>query len=350
MDFIHYIVNKNYIDDFDEDPLDTNTINSYEIETEQWQSISFHKNTNTQNNDKLSISEDILENNQMCEHGKSLCLLESIPETEENNELREDQDDNLYHSIKSELELALCENSPIKDIIPQLLESLVSYQPPLFYVLQNGDLNQFEYILSNYPHFITHLNNQSDSIFHLCIEYERSDILILILSALEKSQLKNEIEIIVNQENNLGMTPLHLVTSSVCLEILERCGADVSKRDSKGRSPLFIACALNRFECAEYLVNSLDEKNVDLLIPDNRGDTPLHAAACNGSKECLLVLLQQGIDPSGPNEKGLRAIELAKRNKHKECQMILQEYQLHYFTDSQFDSMLFLATITVSFR
>ena len=34
------------------------------------------------------------------------------------------------------------------------------------------------------------------------------------------------------------------------------------------------------------------------------GDTPLHAAACNGAVDCLLMLLQYGIDPRSTNTKG----------------------------------------------
>ena len=34
-----------------------------------------------------------------------------------------------------------------------------------------------------------------------------------------------------------------------------------------------------------------------MVACDCRGDTPMHAAACNASEECLLLLLQYGIDP-----------------------------------------------------
>ena len=82
-------------------------------------------------------------------------------------------------------------------------------------------------------------------------------------------------------------------------------------------------------------------------IQDKRGDTPLHAAACNGSIECLLLLLQHGIDPRLSNNSGLKAIDLAVCNRHKRCKDILAEYHLHYCTSAEFDSMLFLATLQV---
>ena len=81
------------------------------------------------------------------------------------------------------------------------------------------------------------------------------------------------------------------------------------------------------------------------MIQDTRGDTPLHAAACNGSTECLLLLLQYGIDPRQVNHEGFMAIDLAQQNNHSACVKILAEYYLHYCTSSEFDSVLFLATL-----
>ena len=36
---------------------------------------------------------------------------------------------------------------------------------------------------------------------------------------------------------------------------------------------------------------------------DDRGDGPLHAAACNGSVECVRMLLQYGVEPDVVNEQ-----------------------------------------------
>jgi ankyrin repeat protein len=87
--------------------------------------------------------------------------------------------------------------------------------------------------------------------------------------------------------------------------------------------------------------------DASLLAKDRRGDTPLHAAACNGSTECLLLLLQYGIDPRTLNDEGLKAIDLAVQNKFDRCKEILSDYHLHFCTSSEFDSVLFLATLKV---
>lgn len=120
-------------------------------------------------------------------------------------------------------------------------------------------------------------------------------------------------------------------------------------QDADLRTPLFMACATDRLEKAEFLCELLECAGQDLGEADKRGDTPVHAAACNGSTACLLLLLQYGVAPDIRNLKGLRAIDLAARKGQSACEKILMEYQLHHQVDnSYFDSVLFLATLEVS--
>jgi len=39
-----------------------------------------------------------------------------------------------------------------------------------------------------------------------------------------------------------------------------------------------------------------------LVQPDDRGDSPLHAAACNGSLPCCRLLLEYGVAPDVLNQ------------------------------------------------
>lgn len=142
------------------------------------------------------------------------------------------------------------------------------------------------------------------------------------------------------------MTAVHMANNVACLELLYKYGADVSIVDGQNRTPLFIFCLLNNEKCVNFLINSYDSIEY-IYKADYRGDTPLHAAACNGSVECLLTLLQQGIDPRMVNNQNLRAVDLAVRNKQNKCRDILAEYLLHYCTSSDFDSVLFLSTLEV---
>jgi ankyrin repeat protein len=99
----------------------------------------------------------------------------------------------------------------------------------------------------------------------------------------------------------------------------------------------------------QYIIDNCLEGDDDALYAaDVRGDTPLHAAACNGASECVLLLLQCGINPITTNKAGLRAIDLAQRNKKIKCRELLAQYHLHFATASDFDSVGFIATLEVS--
>ena len=47
---------------------------------------------------------------------------------------------------------------------------------------------------------------------------------------------------------------------------------------------------------------------------------------------------------------GLKAVDLAIRNKQEKSRDLLAEYHLHYCTSSDFDSVLFLKTLEVSLK
>eukprot|EP00622_Pseudochattonella_farcimen_P003076 FR738170.1.p1 GENE.FR738170.1~~FR738170.1.p1 ORF type:complete len:306 (+),score=34.15 FR738170.1:3-920(+) len=83
----------------------------------------------------------------------------------------------------------------------------------------------------------------------------------------------------------------------------------------------------------------------DLNHVDRRGDTPLHAAACNGALLSLTHLLKLGTNPDVRNTKGYRPIDLAARRGHADCETVLSEYHMHHSAGSYFDSVLFLAAL-----
>jgi ankyrin repeat protein len=187
------------------------------------------------------------------------------------------------------------------------------------------------------------MDENGDTPLHAAVSADNIQCVELLLNVLSTS----EEAAIAAPSNKLLMTPAHLAASIECLNALYSFGADLTVVDATGRSPLFVACAMNRSELAEYLVGCLDQEMSSLYIQDNRGDTPLHAAACNGALDCLLLLLQYGVDPTITNIKGFKPVDLAILNHHKECQTLLNEYHLHFSTNSDFDSVLFLATLQV---
>ena len=224
---------------------------------------------------------------------------------------------------------------------PSLLSSLDDTQrSPLFYGVAYNQEAVTDYLLSIAPEMAKAPDAHGDTPLHAATSAGNSLYLEKLIHAAGGE---------ANMKNNMLMSPAHLARNVDCLEILFQYGTDLSAVDVNGRSPLFVACAMNREQCAEYLIHCLDATQISLLITDKRGDTPLHAAACNGSVDCLLLLLQFGIDPRTVNAKGLKAVDLAIRNKQKKCRELLAEYHLHYCTSSDFDSVLFLKTLEVNY-
>lgn len=215
-----------------------------------------------------------------------------------------------------------------------------AHRTPLFYASAYGQEAVASFLMQKSPELIHELDVHGDSPLHAAASAGSVGCLDILLTALEGTDAN-----LANPRNAMDMTPAHLAKSIDVLEVLFKHGADLQILDSNGRSPLFVACAMNREDCAEYIISCLDKEDRNLYQKDSRGDTPLHAAACNGAVDCLLLLLQFGVDPRLTNDKGLKAIDLAIRNKQKKCKELLAEYHLHYCTGSDFDSILFLATL-----
>ena len=96
--------------------------------------------------------------------------------------------------------------------------------------------------------------------------------------------------------------------------------------DRNGRTPLFCACATNRYDCAAVLCElaSHDADYFSIIDKaDARGDTPMHAAVCNGHTEVLWLLISNGADPNMCNARGWTPHDLAVAAGREECRKIL---------------------------
>jgi len=51
---------------------------------------------------------------------------------------------------------------------------------------------------------------------------------------------------------------VHLASSVTVLDVLYQHDADVQALDCNRRTPLFIACAMNREECSDFLISMID--------------------------------------------------------------------------------------------
>ena len=214
---------------------------------------------------------------------------------------------------------------------------------PLFYAMAYNNTDVVKYILDSYPSCVHQTDMHGDTPLHAGCSSGSNESVNILVSMLES------IGEDVNVANNMGMAPMHLAQSADIMNTLYAANADLKVVDNNNRSPLFVAAAMNRTSCVEFLLDCLGGDDEAMYMIDSRGDTALHAAACNGASESLLLLLQCGITPLMTNNKGLKAIDLAQKNKQKKCREILAQYHLHFATTSDFDSVLFIATLEVKF-
>jgi ankyrin repeat protein len=250
----------------------------------------------------------------------------------------------LPHAAAARGDIATLES--LSKIDSSLLSSYDSAgRTPLFYAVAYHHTVLTTYLMDTAPECIFQTDCHGDAPLHAAASSGSDSCVELIIHAMSERGVDG-----VDLRNNMGMTPSHLASTAEVLARLHAAGANLSLTDNNNRTALFVAAAMNRKDCVQYMLDCFDglgedgEENI-LYLADSRGDTPLHAAACNGAEESLLLLLQCGISPLMLNNKGLKAIDLAQKNKKKKCREILAQYHLHFATTSDFDSVLFIAAL-----
>ncbi|KAJ1452529.1 ankyrin repeat-containing domain protein [Pelagophyceae sp. CCMP2097] len=211
---------------------------------------------------------------------------------------------------------------------------------PLFYAAAAGRADTVAAIVARAPHTASAVDANGDTALHAAASAGSADVARAILGAAGD---------IATVANGHGMHAAHLCSNAETLEVLLECGASFTAEDGQKRTPLFVACAMNRFECATFLLEVLDlepDGRSAINAADARGDTPLHAAACNGAEACVRLLLESGTENiDARNAAGMRPRDLAAKRGHRGCERLLTEYALHIASDANFDTVLFLASL-----
>ena len=106
------------------------------------------------------------------------------------------------------------------------------------------------------------------------------------------------------------------------LELLIENGADLFYTDDEGVSIFDFAITYNNL----FMINLLLEKGKDVNdITRKSGFTPLMAAVCYGRYDIFKVLLDAGADISAIDNKGLSALDFAKKMHKKTMIKLLEE-------------------------
>ena len=58
------------------------------------------------------------------------------------------------------------------------------------------------------------------------------------------------------------MSPAHMASTAAVMEVLYKFEADIDMLDGNMRSPLFVSCAMNREDVADFVVNCLDHSDM----------------------------------------------------------------------------------------
>ena len=100
------------------------------------------------------------------------------------------------------------------------------------------------------------------------------------------------------------------------IEALITAGADISRRNSFGETPLMHAAAYNLNQKAiKAVITALVDAGDDVNAKDNNGKTPLFWAASSANLEAVVTLLDLGADANERNTFGEKALEAAEIKK-----------------------------------
>eukprot|EP00947_MAST-08B_sp_MAST-8B-sp1_P004873 g4873.t1 len=89
-----------------------------------------------------------------------------------------------------------------------------------------------------------------------------------------------------------------------CLELLLESQNEELRVDARGRTALFYAVGQGHYNVTALL---LDLRPEWIDQADNKGDTPVHVAACYGQQNVLSLLLESAADPNLRNNRGFTA-------------------------------------------
>lgn len=132
---------------------------------------------------------------------------------------------------------------------------------------------------------------------------------------------------IMNEPNSKGLTPLLVACErnwSKSVEALIEKGASLNVRDTTGNSPLAVAAFCGSHDVLELLI-----KREPALLNEpspSSGCTPLWLSVRAGHLQCCQTLLDSGADATVPNQEGLTPLDVATKHKRDEFVALLEPH------------------------
>lgn len=161
---------------------------------------------------------------------------------------------------------------PHKDLIGQ------AKRPQFFYAAEAGDYYLMEGLLNSYPHYVHEVNDDGWTALHLAAHYGHEAIVKMLLAHGADPNARSQ--------NDLANTPIH-------------------------------AAAAGGSRSLDAL-RTLLAHGADVNAAQHGGYTALHAAAQNGDRAMVDLLLSSGADPTFRSTDGRDAASFARDKGHKE--------------------------------
>ncbi|XP_054654585.1 nuclear factor NF-kappa-B p100 subunit isoform X2 [Dunckerocampus dactyliophorus] len=159
-------------------------------------------------------------------------------------------------------------------------------------------------LLEVHRHLCSMRDTNGDTPLHLAVIHQQTGV----VQQLTDTLLSNQQAHVLNATNHLQQTPLHLAVithQAKVAETLLRAGADPTRLDKDGRSPLHLAALAGDSATLRPLLAHLGEGHAHLLtLPDYHGLHPLHLAVRRDGERCLRLLVEGGAKINAPELKG----------------------------------------------
>lgn len=183
-----------------------------------------------------------------------------------------------------------CNQTPLFFNISPLIAACLAYRPEMVKFLIDAGAD------------ITNTTNGKTPLHNAC-ELGQSEIAQLLLQA---SQDKGILSSYIDTPTSFGNTALHLScernSPPEISQLLIDAGADITKQNNLGFTPLAFACAAGNMSAAKLLILKAHQKRLPLIHTPALGwNTPLHHACTLNDNELVELLLSVGANVNLPN-------------------------------------------------
>ena len=101
---------------------------------------------------------------------------------------------------------------------------------------------------------------------------------------------------------------------------------DINAKDSKGRTPLYVATFFNRSKIVQLLLERGADTSIKYSNPNQEHNTPLLIASVEGYADCVRLLLKYKANLETLNTNGDTALMLAAEHRNNDCVRLLLEH------------------------